>query len=274
MKNLKEEIKRIKDLFTESRLYGNILNESTNPDTNNDGKINKTEFEASGEEIDGDEAKLFLKGLGFEKIERDYSSNASAADMCLKSPIIKTTIRKSENKIGSTDIKNYNPIVNANSGVCYFSMIGPSVIDYPIKKITFWNDKRITFYISIDTPIDFTNNAEFEKSMPNLSSTSVLKRGVVGFGKFLTTKKIKYLRYFADFNPTTWTYDSVEFGGFYDEMLKRTAKPIENTIIDDFLYNPGGSSIDVDINQILTNSSYGDVGLTGAVDNLLDKMKV
>lgn len=67
MKNLKEEIKRIKDLFTESRLYGNILNESTNPDTNNDGKINKTEFEASGEEIDGDEAKLFLKGLVLRK---------------------------------------------------------------------------------------------------------------------------------------------------------------------------------------------------------------
>ena len=274
MKNLKEEIKRIKDLFTESRLYGNILNEATNPDTDNDGKINKAEFDASGKEIDGEEAKLFLKGLGFEKIERDYSSNASAADMCLKSPIIKTVISKCENNLVSNNIKNYNPIVNANSGVCYFSMIGPVLVNYPIKKITFWNDKRITFYISLDTPIDFSSNAEFEKSMPNLSTTSKLKRGVVGFGKFLTTKKIKYLRYFADFDPVGWTYDSVEFGGFYDEMLRRTAKPIENTIIDDFQYNPGGTSIDADINQILTNGSYGDLGLTGSVDNLLNKIKI
>ena len=272
MKNLKEEIKRIKDLFTEGRLYGNMVNEATNPDTNNDGKIDSSEFSASGNEIDTEEGKLFLKGLGYKKIERDYGEAKSASDLCMKSPIIKTVISKSEQKLGTANFQNFKPMVNANSGICYLSLKSPFPTGYIVKKIALWNDKKLTFYIQLDVPIDFSNGTELKKSMPNLSSSNPLLIGVNRLGQFLTTKKINYLRYFANYDPSSWTYDKVEFAGFYDETLKRTAKPIENTIIDNFYYNPGGTSVDVDVTQILTNSSYCDINLNGSVNDLLGKM--
>ena len=61
--NLKEEIKRIKSLFSEERLYGNLVTE-TNPDTDNDGKISGKEFRDSGSEINRDEAIKFIKAKG------------------------------------------------------------------------------------------------------------------------------------------------------------------------------------------------------------------
>ena len=274
MKNLKEELKRMKSLFNSDRLYGNIINEATNPDTNSDGKIDSTEFSASGDEIDTEEGKLFLKGIGYEKIERDYGEVDSTSDVCMKSPNIRKIVGLVEQKIGSSSFNSYNPIINASNGVCYLSILSPLGNDYQIKKMALWNDNRITFYIDLKVAIDFTNLTEFNKSMPNLSSTPPrkLKNSIAAFSRFLTTKKIKYLRYFADMDINAWTYDSVEFGGFYDEKLNRTAKAIENTIIDEFYYNPGGTSVDVDITQILTNSSYANINLNGSVNNLLNKM--
>ena len=59
--NIEKELKRIKSLFTEDRLYGNLVNEQlTNPDTNGNFVIDATEFAASGDEITADEAKLFV----------------------------------------------------------------------------------------------------------------------------------------------------------------------------------------------------------------------
>ena len=60
MKNLKEELKRMKSLFNSDRLYGNIINEATNPDTNSDGKIDSTEFSTSGDEISYKHLKYYL----------------------------------------------------------------------------------------------------------------------------------------------------------------------------------------------------------------------
>ncbi len=61
--NLKEEIERIKSLFTEERLFGNII-ESTNPDKDNNKKIDSSEFEASGGEINIKQAKEFIRKSG------------------------------------------------------------------------------------------------------------------------------------------------------------------------------------------------------------------
>lgn len=270
MKNINEEIKRIMSLFNDDRLYGNLINEATNPDTDGDKKIDSSEFAASGDEIDGDEAKEFLKSLGYKKIAKDFSSVDSVADMCMKSPKIRTILQKSETYLAS-QFDRLSPNINADKGICYLRLQHPGHADYKIRKTALWNDGRITFYLTLKQEIDFSSQAALELSMPNLSTTSTLYMSVTALGKFLTTKKINYLRYFADLDVAAWTYKNIEFAGFYDENLKRTAKPIENTIIDDFTYNPDGHG-DVDISQILTNGSYGNISLNGSVNDLLDKM--
>jgi hypothetical protein len=267
MKNIKEEIKRIKSLFSDDRLYGNILNEATNPDSDKDGKIDATEFSSSGDEIDSAEAELFLKDLGIS-LDKDVESTT---DLCMQSPNMKSIVGKTRKKLGNL-FNTYNPFVNASTGVCYLSIKNDLNDDYKIKKMALWNDEKVTFYITLKEPIDFSSVADLDKSMPNLSSTNPLKAGVSSLGRFLTTKKINYLRYFADIDISSWTYKNVEFGGFYDENLKRTAKPIENTVIEGFVYNPGGTSVDVDITQILTNGSYCNINLNGSVDDLLGKI--
>jgi hypothetical protein len=86
MKRLNEEIKRIKSLFNDERLYGNLINE-VNPDSNNDKKIGSKEFGNSGNEIDYDEAYEFLGGAdGISKMMYDkegYLVKSADDDICL-----------------------------------------------------------------------------------------------------------------------------------------------------------------------------------------------
>ena len=65
MKKLNEEIKRIKSLFSEERLYGNLINEQFATDTNGDGKI------------DEPEAVSFLRSKGY------ILKSKTEDDMCL-----------------------------------------------------------------------------------------------------------------------------------------------------------------------------------------------
>jgi len=60
---LKEEIERIKSLFTEERLFGNLI-EDDNPDKDNDKKIDYAEFEDAGSEINIKQAKEFIRASG------------------------------------------------------------------------------------------------------------------------------------------------------------------------------------------------------------------
>ena len=87
---LNEQISRIKSLFGNSRLYGNIINEQGNPDTNGDKVIDSSEFTASGDEIDEPEAKSFLQSLGYV-IKGDTKD-----DLCLREG---SDLRKVYNKV-------------------------------------------------------------------------------------------------------------------------------------------------------------------------------
>jgi hypothetical protein len=60
---LKEEIERIKSLFTEERLFGNLV-EVDNPDKNMDKKIDSDELEDAGGEIGIKQAKEFIRKSG------------------------------------------------------------------------------------------------------------------------------------------------------------------------------------------------------------------
>jgi hypothetical protein len=85
MKNLNEEIKRIRSLFTEDRLFGNLVNEATNPDTSGDGKIDSSEFTASGDEIDTDEAMEFLIASGYTVTKPNVDDEKiTTLDICSK----------------------------------------------------------------------------------------------------------------------------------------------------------------------------------------------
>ena len=60
-KNINEEVKRMKSLFTKERLYGNLVSEQvTNPDTNGDNIIDTQEFQNSGNEISKEEGLKFV----------------------------------------------------------------------------------------------------------------------------------------------------------------------------------------------------------------------
>lgn len=69
--NLKEEINRIKSLFTEERLYGNLVNETAeNPDKDGNKVISKAEFKDTGFEITPEEAMEFIDSSSDKKILR------------------------------------------------------------------------------------------------------------------------------------------------------------------------------------------------------------
>ena len=62
--NLKEEIERIKSLFTEERMFGNLVREVENPDKNIDKKIDSSELEDVGGYISIKQAKEFIRKSG------------------------------------------------------------------------------------------------------------------------------------------------------------------------------------------------------------------
>ena len=72
MKNLKEELKRMKSLFNSDRLYGNIINEATNPYTNSDGKIDLV----SGKKTT---MRVFVEIKNVDSLDKDEEIEIEAA---------------------------------------------------------------------------------------------------------------------------------------------------------------------------------------------------
>ena len=279
MKDIKEEVERIKKLFTEERLYGNLINEqpfAVDTDPDGGGPLVKDG------EIDEPEAVTFLKGLGYKHLGKNPDSSSQ---LCNKSPKIRTFVESFENWGGYSNLsKATRESIDSNQGICYYRINYPvaNIVPNKINKVVFWADDDITFYYALPQAIDLSDLSTLQQTMPNvdISTMGGLGMDVKLLGKFLTTGKIQYIRYTAKWAYTppsgaeelkSYSYGDVTFAGFYNEKLERTGKTIEKTVIEGFLYKVGTD--EVDFGGILTNSKYGDLTLTGTLDKLIDKMK-
>jgi hypothetical protein len=155
---IKEEVERIKSLFTEERLYGNIINEAVNPDSNKDDKIDADEFAAADNEITPDEAYEFLGGEEglvdmLQKKNSYIRKTSSGDDMCLrKGSGLKTAydLLKSNNRIGFQ--------MNPSSKIgCALTMFSKNPEPKSISSITLFEGqtgRRFNMLIKIDPDED------------------------------------------------------------------------------------------------------------------------
>lgn len=275
-KNLQEHIKRIKSLFTEERLYGNLISEQAqNPDINLDYKIDQSEFDATGKVITPDEADAFVKKYKTDSGD-DYTSlnvdTSSSMGMCMKQPVVKN----SANNFPDIQKSGYQFGTDAEGGQCYFYSRKTGSIVPPIKvtEVQFWQSEWITFFVKLKNPIDLSSKTEFEKSFewdsPGGGNVEVRVKANETIGK---SEKIGWLRYMAKINEGVTNYDNVTFNNFYTV----NKEPIEITTlekkIDEKGYKPivGGSrqdygNFDGILNELGINANGGN--LTDIIDNL------
>lgn len=288
MKNLNEEIKRIKSLFNEDRLFGNLVNEATNPDTSNDGKIDSTEFDASGNEIDTDEAMEFLIASDYTVTKPNPSDDKlTVVDVCSKKDNMKYIYNwsKNNNFLNKSGVRDN---FNSSDGICYFywkSTNAPSDGDFKVKKVVAWDDDYITFYIQLPYEINLGSPAEVYKSFEDLTTKMDLyvKANEVYPGDPITCR---YLKFSGKLDYSNLDVDNIEFKGFFDKDMKKTSfqgilfEQIEDSSSDK-RYNPL-----VDQNGVPTGPREFGIGMnlfdmikevtgveTGfAIDKLLDKL--
>jgi hypothetical protein len=291
MKDIKEEIERIKKLFTEERLYGNLINEQGNPDNITvDGKIDAAELNASSDDvIDSVEAAAFLRDNKYYVEKKSNSNQGSIGAVCFQSTDMKKIQKYVRAKVG-VNYNNFNPSISSDSGVCYLRLKSSTPNDESpngkISKVAFWGNGMLTFYYLLPKPVDFTSvdtlTGLTSGTMPNLSHTSPVITTLNLFSNMMSTNKIALIRYQCDYDPNTLTssptYSNLKFAGFYDLSYKRTAKPIEKKLIEQWLYNccdgsgvPGLKS-DADINLTTTSTEYLGLSSPGNIDDIMTKL--
>lgn len=276
-KNLQEHIKRIKSLFTEERLYGNLISEQAqNPDINLDYKIDQAEFDATDNIITPDEADAFVKK--YKTDSGDPVDTSSSMGMCMKQPVVKN----SANNFPDIQKSGYQFGTDAAGGQCYFFSRKTGSIVAPIKvtEVQFWQSEWITFFVKLKTPIDLSSKTEFEKSFEwdppgiysGVGNIEVRVQGNEAMGK---SEKIGWLRYMAKINEGVTNYDNVTFNNFYTV----NKEPIEITTlekkIDEKGYKPivGGSrqdygNFDGILNELGINANGGVIS-----DDIIDNLK-
>ena len=267
MKDIKEEIERIKKLFTEERLYGNLINETCN------------------DEVD---AARFLRDNGYYVEKKDNADPKSIGGLCFQSPKMKKI-----QKYLRTKLSNYNtlnPSISSDSGVCYLRLLSSAPTatseNGKISKAVFWVDDIITFYYLLPKPVDFTSvDTLTGGTMPNINTVSnPLITTISMFGDMMTTNKIASIRYECrysnrDILTASPTYSELKFAGFYDENYKRTAKPVEKQIIKNWVYNccdgsqvANTKSSDANINQMALGSEYLNLSGSGPIVDIVNKI--
>ena len=289
MKDIKEEIERIKKLFTEERLYGNLINEQGNPDNITvDGKIDAAEFTGSGNVIDSAEAAAFLRDNKYYVEKKSNSNPGSIGAVCFQSTDMKKIQKYVRTKVG-VNYNNLNPSISSDSGVCYLrlksSTPNEESANGKISKVAFFGNGMLTFYYLLPKPVDFTSVETLTGgTMPNLSHTSSVITTLNLFSNMMSTNKIASIRYQCDYDPNTLavspTYSNLKFAGFYDLSYKRTAKPIEKKLIEQWYYNccdggsmlPGSKSPDADINIITTSTDYLGLNSPGNIGDIMTKL--
>tara|TARA_R100001509_G_scaffold161935_2_gene132302 strand:+ start:1430 stop:2296 length:867 start_codon:yes stop_codon:yes gene_type:complete len=247
--NLNKQIKRIKSLFSEERLYGNIINEQSviNPDTNSDGQIDATEFSASGDIIDFDEAQLFVNN----KLTDNPNLN-SALSLCMQQPVISKAWSEF-----SDDIKpNTSWSIKSDGGVCFLkarntnNVAATTVIK--ISNVSIWANKYVTFYTTLGTPIDLSDKTVFEETMNthwDRTCTGCIEKHVLGNKLAGITQKIKWFRWQAPITDVdNMKYGQVFLESMYDDSGEKIRKGTRDLVLEYInnmskRYNPiiGGS---------------------------------
>lgn len=230
-KKINEEIKRIKSLFSEERLYGNLVKEQvTNPDSNGDFKIDAAELTASGNIITPEEAKLFVQSYQVANPTKN-----TEVGHCINQKVIKTI----STEYPSLTDGSLNYGITSQGGLCYLYANNrktvSSVYAAQITKLEFWQNDWVTFYATFGTPIDLSSKAEYIKTFnPNWDSTAGPNTLEFRIGLNSTagrTEKIKYVQFKSPLNLSTMKYGQVTLMNFYDES--GNSKNIQ-TLIDKF----------------------------------------
>ena len=246
MDNLNEEIKRIKKLFSEDLLWGNLIKEQgiVNPDTGDgsggspDGKIDATEFTASGDEISSQEAVSFLRNVDYAV--QKSSSRENIAGTCFNDKTLNETYKWLLNKPSGWDINDYKTGFNSNSGICYLYIQGPDVRGAvrEIQKLNFWSDEDLTFLFKLEKDIVFLNEQSFSatsSTVPGSAADTLVKSIFITPGS-MNKIRIKYVRYKCKYDPTLHTYNNMEFAGFFNTKKARVMETVEETISEGLRY--------------------------------------
>lgn len=227
---INEEIKRIKSLFSEERLYGNLVKEQvTNPDSNGDFKIDAAELTASGNIITPEEAKLFVQSYQVANPTKN-----TEVGHCINQKVIKTISTDYPSLTDGT--LNYG--ITSQGGLCYLYANNRDTVSSTyaaqITKLEFWQNDWVTFYATFGTPIDLSSKDGYRKTFnPEWDATAV--GGIEARVKLNQTasrdEKIKYIQFKAPIDLSTMEYGQVTFMNFYDES--GDVKNIQ-TLIDKF----------------------------------------
>jgi len=138
--NLKEEIERIKKLFTEERLYGNLINEqpfATDTNSPPDG-------------IDAEEAVSFLKSQDYF-IRQGAAVEKNVQDICFQKSNMKN-IYNGVKAYNSGEIYTDGKIMSnfsSNGGICFYFIKNTKLLidgSCKLKRINFWDDGDGDFY--------------------------------------------------------------------------------------------------------------------------------
>lgn len=271
MRNIKEEINRIKSLFNEERLYGNLINEQPfATDTNSDGNI------------DEPEAINFLKSLDYS-VKKLSDEDNSVAGFCYSKDIIKNIYTKYKLNFKDSSVSTE---IHSSGGMCYISSVRKSFVAgvFNINKLVFWDNQYISFFVSLELPIDLSTAENFKKTFESLDVTSpigVLVKGNEAIGKDDNTTKVQWLRYEARIDGSYENYSNLKFLDFWDADGKKMKlyAPLVNKIQTEG-YNPLTDPSDItsareygtglDLTSIIT-TGLG-IGETGTVNDLFDKL--
>jgi len=271
MRNIKEEINRIKSLFNEERLYGNLINEQPFAnDANSDGNI------------DEPEAIDFLKSLDYSVTKLSDEGN-SVAGFCYSKDIIKDIYTKYKLNFKDSSVSTG---IHSSGGMCFISSVRKAFVSgvSNLNKLVFWDNQYISFFVSLELPIDLSTAENFKKTFEDLDISSpigVLVKGNEAIGKDDDTTKVQWLRYEARIDRNYENYSSLKFLDFWDKDGKKMKiyAPLVNKIQTNG-YNPltdpsnpmsarkYGTSLD--LTGIITTGLR--IGETGTVNDLFGKL--
>jgi len=276
MKNINEEIKRIMSLFNDDRLYGNLINEQQPfaTDTNSDGKI------------DEPEAIAFLKSQDYS-VEKLGSSDNTVAGFCYNNETIKKIYTKNKSLITGTAGTKSN--INSANGQCYIATVKntPTSGNWEIQKLVFWDNRYISFFVTLPYVIDLSESNKFKNTFSSLTNGGLISliTSYNTMGKDDDTTKVKFLRYEAKLNSTFDGYTSLKFLDFWSAADKKMT--LYGPLVSEFQktgngYNPRVTMDDpsssreygtgLDLSEVLLNSDGLGIPENGNLSDLFDKM--